>query len=147
MGRGKPTLKSNDVILQTVTKIVVFIILTFSVDLFLAGHHHPGGGFVGGLVFASAFVLLYLAFDLETVRKGAPFDFKRLGAFGALVAVATGLGGLFWGEAFLSQTLFEVNVPLLGELVLSTVTLFEAGVALTVIGVVVTIIFGISEGV
>lgn len=145
-------MKSNDVILQTVTKFVVFIILTFSVDLFLAGHHYPGGGFVGGLVFASAFVLLGLAFDLETVKNGAPIDLKRLGtigfgALGALMAVATGLGGLIWGEAFLSQSLFLVELPLLGELELSTVTLFEAGVAFTVIGVVLTIILGISEGV
>ena len=43
------TLKINDVILRTVTKIVVFIILTFGVYLFLSGHNTPGGGFIGGL--------------------------------------------------------------------------------------------------
>ena len=45
---------------ETVTKIVVFIILTFGVELFLSGHNNPGGGFIGGLVLSSAFVLLYL---------------------------------------------------------------------------------------
>ncbi|WP_274622839.1 MnhB domain-containing protein, partial [Sinobaca sp. H24] len=43
-------MKINDVILQTVTKIVTFIILTFAIYLFFAGHHNPGGGFIGGLV-------------------------------------------------------------------------------------------------
>ncbi|UZM99668.1 hypothetical protein OL548_06100 [Lysinibacillus sp. MHQ-1] len=70
-------MKINDVILRTVTKAVVFIILTLGVYLFFAGHHAPGGGFIGGLVLASGIVLLYLAYDIETVHKGMPFDFKK----------------------------------------------------------------------
>lgn len=42
-------MKINDVILQTVTKIVVFIILTMAVYLFVSGHNSPGGGFIGDL--------------------------------------------------------------------------------------------------
>lgn len=140
-------MKINDVILQTVTKIVVFIILTFGVYIFFAGHHNPGGGFVGGLAISSAVVLLYLAFDIETVHKGIPFDFKKVAAFGAFIVVATGIGSLFFGVPFLSQTFFTVDFPLIGEIGVSTVTIFEAGVALAVVGVVITIILSISKGV
>lgn len=140
-------MKSNDVILQTVTKIVVFIILTFGVELFLSGHHNPGGGFIGGLVLSSAFVLLYLVFDIETVYKGIPFDFKKIAAFGAFLAVGTGAGALWFGEPFLTQATKTVNLPVFGETELGTITIFEAGVALTVVGVVVTIILSISEDV
>ena len=79
-------MKPNDVILHSVTKIAVVIILTFSIDLFLAGHHHPGGGFIGGLGVASALTLLFLAFDIESVRENIPFDFKVLAAVGVLIA-------------------------------------------------------------
>ena len=65
---------------NTVTKIVVFIILTFGVYLFLSGHNTPGGGFIGGLVLASAIVLLYLSHDIETVQKSLPLDFKFVAA-------------------------------------------------------------------
>ena len=51
-------MKSNDVILQTVTRLMTFIILSFAVYLFMAGHHNPGGGFIGGMVFAAGIVLL-----------------------------------------------------------------------------------------
>lgn len=85
-------MKINDVILETVTKIVVFIILTVAVYLFFSGHNSPGGGFIGGLVLASAFVLLLLASDIETVQKGIPFDFKRVAALGVFISVTTGLG-------------------------------------------------------
>ncbi|MBO0588284.1 Na(+)/H(+) antiporter subunit B [Sporosarcina sp. E16_8] len=140
-------MKINDVILQTVTKIVVFIILTFGVELFLSGHYNPGGGFIGGLVLSSAFVLLYLVFDIETVHKGIPFDFKKVAAFGVLLAVGTGLGSVLFGASFLTQTASHFNLPVFGATELSTVMLFEAGVALTVVGVVVTIILSISEDV
>lgn len=138
-------LKINDVILRTITKIVVFIILTFGVYLFLSGHNSPGGGFIGGLVLASAFVLLYLAYDIETVQKSLPLDFKLVAAFGVLLATSTGFGSLLFGEPFMSQTFAYFDLPIFGKTELTTVTIFEAGVALGVVGVVVTIILSISE--
>ncbi|MCZ2260378.1 Na(+)/H(+) antiporter subunit B [Sporosarcina sp. G11-34] len=140
-------MKIDDVILQTVTKIVVFIILTFGVELFISGHNNPGGGFIGGLVLSSAFVLLYLVFDIETVHKGIPFDFKIVAAVGVLLVVLSGLGSVFFGAEFLTQTFSYFNLPVFGQTELATVVLFEAGVALTVVGVVVTIILSISEDV
>ncbi|UJL46239.1 Na(+)/H(+) antiporter subunit B [Virgibacillus sp. NKC19-16] len=140
-------MKINNVILRAVTKIVVFIILTLAVYLFLSGHNNPGGGFVGGLVLASAFVLLFIVFDIETIQKAVPFDFKKIAALGAFIAVATGFGSLLFGEPFLSQAFDYFDLPIFGETELATVTLFEAGVALAVVGVVVTIILSISEDV
>ncbi|CAM3951486.1 Na(+)/H(+) antiporter subunit B [Lederbergia lenta] len=138
-------MKINDVILQTVTRMVVFIILTLGVYLFLSGHNNPGGGFIGGLVLASAIVLLYLAYDIETVHKGIPFDFKRVAALGVLIAVTSGFGAILFDSHFLTQTFSHFHLPVFGETELATVTIFEAGVALAVVGVVVTIILSISE--
>jgi len=145
--RGRKKLKTNDVILHMVTKIVVFIILTLAIYLFIAGHNQPGGGFIAGLVLSSAFVLLYLVNDIETINQGLPLNFMVVAAVGVFIAVATGLGALVFGEPFLKQTFTSKYFFLIGETALSTVTLFEAGVALTVVGVVVTIILSISEDV
>lgn len=140
-------LKINEVILQSITKIVVFIILTLAFYLFFSGSNAPGGGFVGGLVLASAFVLLLLAFDIETIKHGIPFDFKHVAALGALIVVITGVGAVVIGEPFLKQTVINIPIPLFEPIPFSTVTIFELGVALTVVGVVVTIILSISEDV
>lgn len=140
-------MKINDVILQSVTKVVVFIILTLSLYLFFSGHHNPGGGFVGGLGLASAIVLLLLAFDLEKISIGIPIDFKIVAAIGAFIVVATGVGALVFGAPFLTQTFGYFDLPYFGETELSTVTIFESGVALAVVGVVVTIITSISKDV
>ncbi|MER1958736.1 MAG: Na(+)/H(+) antiporter subunit B [Solibacillus sp.] len=138
-------MKVNDVILKTVVRFVVFIVFTLGVYLFFAGHNAPGGGFIGGLVLGSGIVLLYITYDIETVHKGMPFDFKRVAALGVLLATGTAVASLFFDAPFLTQTDGYFDIPLLGEKHLSTVTIFEAGVALTVVGTLVTIILNISE--
>ncbi|MDY0410113.1 Na(+)/H(+) antiporter subunit B [Paracerasibacillus soli] len=139
-------MKTNDVILHMVTKVVVFIILTLAIYLFLAGHNQPGGGFIAGLVLSSAFVLLFLAFDMD-VQKGIPVNFLYVAATGVFLVVTTGLGSLFMKEPFLTQVFTQVDLPLIGVTDIGTMMLFEAGVALAVVGVVITIILGISEDV
>lgn len=138
-------MKINNVILRTVAKLVFFIILTMAVYLFFSGLNSPGGGFIGGLVLAAAFVLLFLVYDIEKIKKSIPLDFKKMAAFGAFLSVSTGVGALFFGAPFLSQTFGHIILPVFGEIELATVTLFEAGVALAVVGVVCTIILSISE--
>lgn len=140
-------MRINDVILQSVTKVVVFIIFTLAIYLFFSGHDNPGGGFVSGLTMASAFALMLLAYDTETIRKAIWIDFKTIAAVGAFIVVACGLGAVLFGEAFLYQTFTVITLPVFGATEFTTVTLFETGVALAVVGVVVTIIFSISEDV
>lgn len=140
-------MKINHVILQSITKIVVLIILTLAIYLFFSGNNNPGGGFISGLILAAAMSLLFLAFDIETIREGMPLDFKLIAAVGAFIVVATGLGSVVFGQPFLTHTFAQVYLPVLGDTELTTVTLFDAGVALAVVGVVVTVILTISEDV
>ncbi|CAG9620066.1 Na(+)/H(+) antiporter subunit B [Sutcliffiella rhizosphaerae] len=138
-------MRPNDILLHSVTKIATFIILTFSIYLFFAGHHNPGGGFIGGLATASVVVLLFLAFDVETVKKYLPLDFQLMTALGVLLAVLTGVGSFFFDAPFLSQTFDYFELPIFGEVELATAVLFDIGVAMAVIGTAVTIILSISE--
>src|SRR5699024_9759544 len=82
-------------------------------------------------------------YDIETIKYSIPFDFKIVSAIGALIVLLTGLGSIIFGEPFLTQTFATVILPFLGEVELSTVTFFELGVALVVVGVVVAIILSI----
>jgi multicomponent Na+:H+ antiporter subunit B len=141
----KPDKVPNDVILHSVTKIAVLIILTFSMYLFFAGHHNPGGGFIGGLGIASALVLLFLSYDIESVREKIPVDFKIVAAVGVLIAVITGVGSFIFDVPFLFQTFDYFHLPVFGKTELATAVIFDIGVALAVIGTAVTIIQSISE--
>ncbi|WP_100406715.1 Na(+)/H(+) antiporter subunit B [Bacillus solitudinis] len=138
-------MRPNDVILKTATQLVTFIIIIFSIYVFLAGHHNPGGGFIGGLMTAAAFVLIGIAFDIKTIKRILPFDFKILTATGLLIAVLTGIGSFVFDSPFLSHTYDYFYLPLLGKTELATALLFDIGVYFVVIGVTLTIIYTIGE--
>ncbi|CAM4216251.1 Na+/H+ antiporter subunit A [Paenibacillus alkaliterrae] len=138
-------IKSNDVILQTISKVVIFIILTFSLYLFFSGHHEPGGGFIGALMTAAAFVLLAMAFGIKTIREVIPIDFRRVSAAGILVALLTGIGSFVFDAPFLSHAFGYFPLPLLGQTELATALLFDLGVYLTVVGITMTIILAIGR--
>nr|WP_206700563.1 Na(+)/H(+) antiporter subunit B [Cytobacillus firmus] len=131
--------------MHAVIKVAVVIILTFSINLFFSGHHNPGGGFIGGLGFSAALTLLFLAFDIETVRQNIPVDFKVLTAIGVLIAVFTGVGGIVFGEPFLTQAFDYFDIPVFGKTELATAVLFDVGVALAVIGTSMSIILSIGD--
>lgn len=138
-------MKANDLIIQTTAKLLVFIILTFGIYIFFAGHNNPGGGFVGGLITAASVVLLMIAFDLETVKKMIPFDFTYLIGIGMLFAIFTGAGAFLFEVEFLTHTFGSFTIPIIGEIELATATLFDVGVYFVVVGATLTIIQTIGE--
>ncbi len=72
--------------------------------LYVLGHGEdgPGGGFQGGVIFASSFVLLALAFGYGVGRKAAPEKITDwLAPTGCLLYAGIGLVCLLLGGAFL----------------------------------------------
>lgn len=137
--------RGSDSFLQNVSKIVVFIVLTFALYLFFTGHGSPGGGFIAGLMSAGSLLLLALAYDIEMVRKVIPFDFKLITAIGLMIALCTGTGGVLFGEPFLKHAFGYFHLPLLGETELHTALIFDLGIYLAIVGVTMTILLTIGE--
>lgn len=137
--------KSNNVILQMISRVAVVIILTLSLYLFFAGHHNPGGGFIGALMTAAALILLTMAYGIKATRDTIPLDFKKLTALGLLVAILTGAGSFLFELPFLSHSFGYFNLPFLGETELATAVLFDLGVFMTVVGITMTIILEIGR--
>ncbi|OXM16108.1 hydrogen gas-evolving membrane-bound hydrogenase subunit E [Paenibacillus herberti] len=137
--------RSNDVILQTLSKVILFLILTFSFYILFAGHHEPGGGFIGALMTSSALVLLSIAFGAKTVRSALPLNFRIVTACGIAVALLTGIGSFAFNMPFLSHAFGYVYLPIFGKNELATAVLFDLGVYLTVVGITMTIILAIGR--
>lgn len=136
----------NDLILRTMTQLIAFILLGFSVYLFFAGHNSPGGGFIGGLMTAAAFILMYITYGFDNMSKVLPINFRAVLTIGLLVATLSGIGAFVFGEPFLTQTFGYFNLPIMGETELATAMIFDLGVYLTVVGVTMTIILTICYG-
>jgi len=137
--------KTNDLILQTVTKVAAFVIILFSLSIFFGGHYSPGGGFVGGLMTSSAIILLLLAYDLKTVAEILPVDYKLFVASGLLLSALTASGALLFGVPMMTHVFTYVDLPLFGHISLHIAVLFDLGVYLVVVGVTMTIIQTIGE--
>lgn len=131
-------------ILQTATRVMMPILLLFAVFLLLRGHNQPGGGFVGGLVVASSFVLYSIAFGVDAGRRALLVRPRTLLGVGLLVALTSGLPALIAGQPFMTALWTEVRLGP-ASVALGTPLVFDAGVFLAVIGVVLTIVFTLAE--
>ncbi|PKR78713.1 Na(+)/H(+) antiporter subunit B [Halalkalibacillus sediminis] len=136
--------RTNDLILRTTTQLIAFILLGFSVYLFFAGHNNPGGGFIGGLMTAAAFILMYMTYGYERITRILPLNFRLVFVTGLLIATLSGVGAIFFDQQFLSQADGYFQLPIFGEKHLATAVLFDLGVYLAVVGVTMTIILSIA---
>ena len=131
----------NTMILRETTRRLVPLILIFSVFLLLRGHEHPGGGFVGGLVASIALSLYAFVFGPQAARGLLRVDPRAVGAVGLAVAIASGFVGSIRDAApFLTS-----QWGTLAGLKIGTPVIFDVGVYLVVIGVVLSFVIGIKE--
>ena len=94
--------KRASLILRTGSQLLFPLILLFGAYVFVHGHLTPGGGFQGGAIFASGFLLMYLAFPKQSINKKSSGMVESLGG---LIFVGIGLLGLIFSGYFLSNFL------------------------------------------
>lgn len=176
------------VILATAIRILIPIFILFSVYTLFRGHNHPGGGFIGGLIGAIAFVFhtmthgpqhtvdtflklnlygyprqpnqsrsLYLmrmmrvnvwprrklAHHPELKQRMIRIEPIYIIATGLFLAATSGVAGLVFGQPFMHAFWADFYIPIMGKP--GTPILFDLGVYLAVIGVVLKITFAMSE--
>jgi multicomponent Na+:H+ antiporter subunit B len=120
------------------------LLLLFALFLLLRGHNEPGGGFVGGLVVAAAFVLHVIAYGVAASRRALLVEPSTLLGAGLLVAVGSGVPAVVLGLPFMTAVWTTVGVGA-AAVDVGTPLVFDVGVFLAVIGVVLTIVFTLSE--
>lgn len=123
----------RSVVLETAVAFLYPVLLGAALWLLLRGHNAPGGGFVAALVAVAASAAYGLVFGPAAARARMPLAPLALGALGLALAAASGLPALALGQSFLTHLWGQVALGPLA-LKLSTVMLFDLGVALCVWG-------------
>ncbi|MDT3316125.1 Na+/H+ antiporter subunit A [Microbacterium sp. KSW4-11] len=132
--------ENRSLLLEVIVRILFHSIIVVSVYLLFAGHNLPGGGFAGGLVAGMALVMRYVAGGRWELGAAAPTDAGRLLGAGMVLALSCAIVPLFFGAAPLTSTYWEAELPLLGEVEFVTSTIFDVGVYLVVIGLVLDVL-------
>lgn len=130
-------------ILRSGARFLVPLMLLFSLFLLVRGHNEPGGGFVGGLVAATAFALVLLAEGRAAAERLLRWDPLAFVAGGLFLALLSGVPPLLRGRPFMTGLWLKVSLPVLGKV--GSPVVFDAGVFLVVLGIVLAILFALAE--
>ncbi|WJY22106.1 MULTISPECIES: Na+/H+ antiporter subunit B [Rhodobacterales] len=136
----------NSLILNAATRLLVGLLLLFSIYMLLRGHNLPGGGFIGGLIGATGFVLYAIAHGCSATRAALRVDPQSIAMVGLGIALAAGVFAAFFGDAlFTGQWLFIGETEDDKGLPISSVLFFDIGVYLVVFGSILTIVLALEE--
>ncbi len=136
----------NSLILRVAARYLIALLLLFSIYMLFRGHNEPGGGFIGGLIAATGFILYAIACGTKEARTALFAEPQSIAMGGLAIALGSALfSGLvgdvpFTGQwAFFGATETEKGTPI------STVIAFDIGVYLVVLGAVLTLVFAMEE--
>ncbi len=128
----------RSLILQTTAPIVLHLTMIFSLYILLYGHDQPGGGFIAGIMTSIGIVLQWVAFGTKEALKRFNWKWDNVFMVGLLISTLTGLFGYF-SNGFLKSSIYKINLVLIGEIKIFTAFIFDVGVYLVVVGVLMFI--------
>lgn len=114
-------------ILRTSIKLIVPLMIAYSIYMLLRGHNEPGGGFIGGLVLSLAFILKEIARKASEMSEVNTFVLTRryantvVGCVGCLLFLI--LLPLVFGKGIFEGLWTSIPIPVAGKL--SSVLIFD----------------------
>lgn len=134
----------NTVIFRAIAPYLTTLMMLFSVFVLLRGHNEPGGGFIGGLIAASALAIYGISNGVPAVRRAIWAHPIHLAGTGLFISGLSGLPSLFANVPFLTG--LWVFPTILGvELKISTILFFDIGVYMVVLGTIGGIALTLEE--
>ncbi|MDY6799773.1 MAG: MnhB domain-containing protein [Bacteroidota bacterium] len=135
----------RNIILENIATLFMKVMVIYSIYLLLRGHNNPGGGFIAGIIASTGFIfhaIIHGTKDLQNIIKFQPQLFIASGL--SLVFIAAFLP-VISSKEILTGLWIQIKIPVCGELHLGTPLIFDTGIFLVVIGVILTIVISIME--
>ncbi len=104
----KKGITEKNIVIKCGADMLLPFAIVFGIYIILFGTVSPGGGFQGGVMVASAAVLLYLGYGYNVAKNAINTEVLRVGeALGATLYVLFALCGLFLGANFCRNVFFD----------------------------------------
>jgi multicomponent Na+:H+ antiporter subunit B len=136
-----------DVIINMTCRLVVPFVQLFALYVIAHGHHSPGGGFQGGVIFGAAIILFAISNNLRrTTRLMSERRSALLGSGGVIIYLGTGLLCVLLGAGFLNYSGLSV-FPGLDPVSARSygILIVEIGVGIAVTAVMVWIYYNLAS--
>lgn len=129
--------EQQSIIVKTICRLLVPFIQVFGLYVIAHGHSSPGGGFQGGVILASSFILLTTAYGIDEIKRRFSLAAVTLmTSSGILLYAGIGMICLLLGANYLDYGILPLTEPrsigMLG---------IEIGVGMTVMAVLVSIFY------
>ncbi|HKJ04962.1 MAG TPA: MnhB domain-containing protein [Geopsychrobacteraceae bacterium] len=137
----------QSLIIQTAVRQLVPFVQLFGLYVIVHGHYSPGGGFQGGVILGSSFVMLALAFDQSTsMRLMSERANVMLGNAGVLIFTGVAALCAIVGGLFLDYSALDAIIPL-GPVEWRSFGIFlvEVGVGLAVMSIMISLFWDLSS--
>lgn len=136
----------DDDIIRITCRLLTPIIQVFALYVLAHGHYSPGGGFQGGVIMGSSFILLALAYDLRTaLHRFSEGKFIIVGALGIILYGGFGIASMILEGNFLEYRALDSILP--GDPIMAryhSMLGVEIGVMLTVSAIMFAIYANLS---
>lgn len=138
----------SSIIIRNICRRMVPFIFLFGIYIILHGHLSPGGGFQGGVVVGSAFIIYTVIFGLEEGQHYVPEDVLKItDSLGGMIYASIGILGIILGYSFLANKI--ASIPPVGEpgIFLSSGTLIgiNIGIGMHVASTMIGMFFGFQQ--
>lgn len=130
----------KSVILRTPSRLILQIMILFSIFMLMRGHNAPGGGFIGGLIAACALSLYHISQGNEYLEDLQLFDYwPHILGIGVLCLFLSSTFSVLLHKSFLTTQLWSITL-FQHKIKIGSFFIFDLGVYLLVIGAVAIMI-------
>jgi len=128
----------NSLIFRTAAPLVATVMMLFSIIILLRGHNDPGGGFIAGLIGASAVAMLGMARGVGSVRRLMRINPIVLAGAGIVLVTLSGLLPALVGAPFLTGLWLPLHL-------FGTPSIFDIGVYFVVLGTIAAVVLALED--
>lgn len=137
---------AGDVIVRTIARLLTPFIQLFGLYIILHGHATPGGGFQGGVIIGSSFILIALAYGLPEAERRFSVKIRLImKSVGVLFYALVGIICVLAGGYFLQYDVVPLPFPpqIVSGILISAI---EVCIGITVLAAITIIFYTIAGG-
>ncbi len=138
----------DNVIIQTISRLLIPPIQLFALYVIAHGHYSPGGGFQGGCILGASFILMVIAYDIKEAKRMMSEKVNTIfSSLGVIIYSGIGVVCLILSANYLDYGILNKIMPVtIAEARALGIFGVEVGVGITVMAVMVSIFLNLASG-